>query len=290
MNKTHQPELLCEGFVFPESPRWHRGSFYCTSIDEGTIFKIDEVGHKSVVVKTDDWLSGWVFIGPDTDEIILTSAHKRKLLRWDGTGLCEVADLSGIATFAINDMIRTADGTTFVDAVNFEFGRVTPADAPPSPLIRVDVEGNATVASDLTAFPNGLVITPDGKRLLVADSMLSCLHQWDLTAGGSLSNHRTFATIPGAVMDGISLDADGGVWVTAGHRGVFRVLEGGEITDYIDMGSTGATACMLGGADGRTLLITASDSHDRKVIRKNPSGRLFTVRVEIPGAGLPSWY
>jgi sugar lactone lactonase YvrE len=91
-------------------------------------------------------------------------------------------------------------------------------------------------------------------------------------------------------MDGISLDADDGVWVTAGHRGVFRILEGGEITDHVDMGTTGATACMLGGADGRTLLITASDSHDRDVISKNPSGRLFTVRVEVPGAGLPSHY
>ena len=47
---------------------------------------------------------------------------------------------------------------------------------------------------------------------------------------------------------------------------------------------------MLGGADGRTLMITASDSHDRSIIHDNPSGRLFTVRVEIPGAGLPSFY
>jgi sugar lactone lactonase YvrE len=290
MTKTHQPELLCDGFVFPESPRWHRGSFYCTSIDEGTVFKIDEVGNRTVHLKIDDWLSGWVFVGPDTDEIILTSALQRKLLRWDGTEPYEVADLSGIATYAVNDLIRSADGTTFVGAVNFAFGKVDPADMPMSPLIRIDSEGNATVASDLTAFPNGLVITPDGKRLIVADSMLFCLHQWDLAAGGTLSNHRTFATIPGAVMDGISLDANGGVWVTAGHRGVFRVLEGGEITDYVDMGTTGATACMLGGADGQTLLITASDSHDRDVISKNPSGRLFTVRVEVPGAGLPSWY
>ena len=35
---------------------------------------------------------------------------------------------------------------------------------------------------------------------------------------------------------------------------------------------------------------TASDSHDRNVIRDNPSGRLFTVEVDHPGAGLPSWY
>lgn len=69
-----------------------------------------------------------------------------------------------------------------------------------------------------------------------------------------------------------------------------RGFEGGEITDEVDMGTTRATACMLGGADRRTLLITASDSHDRRVIHQNPSGRLFTVHVDVPGDGLPSWY
>ena len=78
--------------------------------------------------------------------------------------------------------------------------------------------------------------------------------------------------------------------MASGHGGIFRVLEGGEITDRVDIGSTGATACMPGGEDGRTLLITASDSHDRNVIYDNPTGRLFTARVAVPGAGLPSWY
>jgi sugar lactone lactonase YvrE len=47
---------------------------------------------------------------------------------------------------------------------------------------------------------------------------------------------------------------------------------------------------MLGGADGQTLLITASDSHDRSIITDNPSGRIFSVRVDIPGNSLPSVY
>jgi len=69
------------------------------------------------------------------------------------------------------------------------------------------------------------------------------------------------------------------------------VREGGEVTDTVEMGSTRATACMLGGADGRTLLITASDSHDRAYIRANgPSGAIYTVHVPVAGAGLPSVY
>jgi len=286
----YQPELFCDGFIFPETPRWHRGSFYCCSIDEGTIFRVDKAGNKEVQVHIDDWLSGWTFVGPDSDDIVLTSVRQRKLLLRSAESLTEIADLSSIATWGLNDMIRTHRGVMFIGSVNFPFGEVDPSEAPKSPLIRVDTNGHVSVASDETGFANGMVISPDGMRLIVADSMAACLRQWDLEEDGTLTNHKLFASIPGSVPDGISLDADGAVWVTAGHRGVFRVLEGGEITDEVVIGNTGATACMLGGDDGRTLLITASDSHDRNVIRDNPSGRLFTVQVDVPGAGLPSWY
>jgi sugar lactone lactonase YvrE len=47
---------------------------------------------------------------------------------------------------------------------------------------------------------------------------------------------------------------------------------------------------MLGGTDGKTLLITASDSHDRSIITDNPSGRIFYVNVSVPGNSLPSVY
>jgi sugar lactone lactonase YvrE len=284
---SYQPTFLCDGFVFPETPRWHRGSFYCCSIDEGTIFRIDRDGTKKAVVQIDDWLSGWSFVSADSDDIVLTSAKQRKLLLHNAESLKEIADLSSIATFGINDMIRAHSGVMFVGSVNFRFGEVDPSKAPKSPLIRVDTEGNVSVASNETGFANGMVISPDGKRLVVADSMRACLHQWDLHGDGTLANHSIFASIPGSVPDGICLDAAGGIWVTSGRRGVFRVLQGGEITDEVDMGDTGATACMLGGDDGQTLLITASDSHDRNVIRDNPSGRLFTVKVDVPGAGLP---
>lgn len=286
----YESKFLCDGFIFPESPRWHRGSFYCCSIDEGTIFRIGEDGSKNVVLKTDDWLSGWAFEDPETDNIILTQAMQRKLLRWDGSATEEFADLSSIATFGINDLVRTKNGVMFVDSVNFDFGKVDPASAPKSPLIRVGADGGVSIASDEVTFGNGMVITPDGKSLIAADSLQSNLHQWDLDDGDHLVNHRIFATVPGSVPDGISLDTDGGIWVTSGHRGVFRVTEGGTVTDEISLGDTGATACMLGGKDGKTLLITASDSHDRNIIHDNPSGRLFTARVDVPGTGLPSWY
>ena len=85
------------------------------------------------------------------------------------------------------------------------------------------------------------------------------------------------------------LDASGATWV-ANHGRVVRVSFDGVELDEVFTGEARATACMLGGSDGRTLLITASDTMDREVMRHHPSGRLFQVHVDVPGAGLPSVY
>ena len=189
----------------------------------------------------------------------------------------------------INDMIRAESGDCYVGSLSFPEGAKGLFDQVPSPIIRVDASGKVSIADQEVLFPNGFVVTPDGRTLIVASTGWSNLLAYDLNGDGALSNRRVFATIPGSAPDGICLDAQGAVWVTT-HEHVSRVLEGGEITDHVDMGSYKASACMLGGEDRRTLLITAPLSHDRTVIGGKPSGRLYTLRVEVPGAGLPSLY
>jgi sugar lactone lactonase YvrE len=155
--------------------------------------------------------------------------------------------------------------------------------------MHVAPDGRVDVATREISFPNGMTLLPGGE-LLVADSLTGELLAFTRRADGSLSDRRVWAALPGEMPDGICLDADGAVWV-ASHHQVLRVREGGEVTDVVDMGATRATACMLGGADGRTLLITASDTHDRAEIRaKGPSGAVYSVRVPVAGTGLPSVY
>ncbi|MEQ8486366.1 MAG: SMP-30/gluconolactonase/LRE family protein [Pseudomonadales bacterium] len=284
--RTHKPQFLCDGFIFPESPRWHRGSFYCCSIDEGRLFRIHLNGSKDLFYESDDRISGWVFLDNDSDDLLITAGKARKLFTVRDGETAEFADLSALASYRINDMVRTRNGVCFVGAINYVFGDIPLAVAPDSPLLRVGADGSASVATTDMGFANGMVITPNGRTLIVADTTRCCLHQFTLTDDDDLADQTTFAWIPGSVPDGIALDAEGAVWVTTRNR-VFRVERGGRITDEVDMGTTEATACMLGGEDGRTLLITASDSYDRNIILDNPSGRLFTARVEVPGAGLP---
>jgi len=292
---TRKPALLAEGFLFPESPRWHamRQEFLVTDIDRGQVIGVTLDGRRRVLYQAPGWVSGTAF--EDENTLLVTHARDRALVRvrlGDASPVAQpVARLDDLAAFGVNDMIRTAAGVAFVDTVSFDFHAFTSGkiSSTPSVIARVAHDGAVSVATAEVNFPNGMAIGPAGDRLLVADSLDACIYAFELRADGTLGGRTCFANLPGEMPDGMCLDADGAVWVASHHR-VLRVADGGAILDAVDMGPTRATACMLGGADGRTLLITASDSHDRTIITDNPSGRLFTVRVDAAGAGLPSIY
>ena len=284
----HTPELLLrKPFVFPESPRWFRDSFYFCDIDAGTIYQVGTNGTVRAVYVHGSPVSGWVRL--DDGSLLVVAGLERRIVSVRDGVATTFADATSLVGWALNDLLRAPDGHCYVGAVDFNLFADPSKAGQPSPLVHVTPDGRATIATREIVFPNGMTILPGGE-LLVADSLTGDLLAFTRRADGSLANRRVWAAIPGEMPDGISLDAAGAVWV-ASHHQVLRVREGGEVTDVVDMGATRATACMLGGADGRTLLITASDTHDRAEIRaKGPSGALYTARVTVAGAGLPSVY
>ncbi|MGD9964895.1 MAG: SMP-30/gluconolactonase/LRE family protein [Hyphomonadaceae bacterium] len=290
---AHKPKLLADGFLFPETPRWHkrRGRFLISDIDRGQIIELALDGQRRVLYQAPFWVSGTAFA--DDETLMVTHATDRALVRvnLESATATPFARLEAVAQVGINDMIRTASGHYFVDTVDFDFAAYSrgEADAKSSVLARVAPDGSVSIATREVNFPNGMAIGPNGDALYVADSLDACIYAFPLAADGTLGPRSCFAELSGEMPDGISLDASGALWVATHHR-VIRVAKGGEVLEEVDMGSTRATACMLGGPDGRTLLITASDSHDRSIITENPSGRVFKVEVDVPGAGLPSIY
>lgn len=134
-----------------------------------------------------------------------------------------------------------------------------------------------------------MVLTPDGRTLIVAETNGSRLTAFDVTADGALSGRRVFAQLPADVQpDGICLDADGAVWVAnpAGAPAVLRVREGGEILATLDL-PVHAYAIMLGGPDRRHLFISTSASHDPAEIAQDPTAQILLLQVDVSGAGLP---
>jgi len=284
----YTPDLLLKKpFVFPESPRWFRDSFYCCDIDAGTLYRIGSDGTAEAIYVHGSPVSGWVRL--DDGSLLVVAGLERRIVSVREGVATTFADASGLVGWALNDLLRAPDDHCYVGGIDFNLFADPSKAAQPSPLVHVTPGGLATIATREIVFPNGMTILPSGE-LMVADSLTGELLAFTRLADGTLTNRRVWAAIPGEMPDGISLDAEGAIWI-ASHHQVLRVREGGEITDAVDMGATRATACMLGGADGRTLLITASDTHDRAEIRaKGPSGALFTVRVPVAGAGLPSVY
>jgi sugar lactone lactonase YvrE len=199
-------------------------------------------------------------------------------LQYDGETVATLADLSGIAPANLGDMVVDDAGRAYVGSQAFEGGVI----------VRVDTDDTSAVVADDLDFPNGMVITPDGRTLIVAESMGRRLTAFTIEADGSLSDRRIFADGLAGPPDGICLDAEGGVWTAMTLANQFdRIVEGGTVTDRIPIGDRTAIACTLGGPERRTLFMLSSTSAypDRLVGTK--LARLDATIVDIPGAGLP---
>src|SRR5262249_5024722 len=129
----------------------------------------------------------------------------------------------------------------------------------PGEVILVTPDGALRQVADGMAFPNGMAVTPDNSTLIVAESYAKRLTAFDIAHDGSLSNRRIWADLGDVVPDGICLDVEGASWYAGvpNERGV-RVCEGGQVVQSVQA-ERGCFACMLGGADGRTLFIVATE-------------------------------
>jgi sugar lactone lactonase YvrE len=277
------PEVLLDGLTFPEAPRWREGRLWFSDFYSHRVMSVGLDGRAQTIVQVPQRPSGlgWTPAG----ELLVVSMLDRRLLRFDGKRLQQVADLSAVATGPCNDMVVDAAGRAYVG--NFGYDRHNGEAERNACLARVDPDGRVLRAAEDLVFPNGTVITPDGRTLIVGETFANRLTAFDRGADGALANRRVFAELPGCYPDGICLDAEGAVWV-ANPRGerVLRVLEGGRIADSVATPQRGSYACMLGGPDRRTLFILTNTGSGPAMAHK-AEGRIETVRVAVPGAGLP---
>lgn len=168
----------------------------------------------------------------------------------------------------------------------------------PGVPLRVDPDERVTPVAQDMWFANGSVITDHGV-LLVDETFGNRVSAFDIAPDGALTNRRAWVRFGEPPIDrelgkalgelvvapdGCCPDAEGALWIAdaIGHR-LIRVREGGKIVDEIAFG-TGVYACMLGGADGRTLFACAAPDFDEKARAAARDGRLLAVRVDIPHA------
>jgi sugar lactone lactonase YvrE len=228
--------------------------------------------------------------------LLVVSMQKRQLLRrtLDGT-LSVHADLGAIADFHCNDMVVDAAGRAYIGNFGFDLDadlaargvQAVLADHPTARLACVEPDGTVREAASGLHFPNGSVITPDGKTLIVGETLAGVLTAFDIGADGALDNKRAWAPTWPRVPDGITQDAEGAIWIANPLAPeCARIAAGGAVLEVIDTGMP-CFACMLGGEDGRTLFMLTAPSSDAHTAAAAAKGKLVTAQVDIPHAGLP---
>ena len=255
---SHTIETIADGFAFLEGPRWRDGMLWFSDMHDEKVYAMVPGSAPEIIATVPQCPSGLGWL-PDGRMLIVSMLDKRLLVRADDGTLSTWADLSDLAPRRINDMVVAADGTAYVGNFGFLFHEGEPP--APTVLARIAPDGSAHQAADGLMFPNGSVITKDGKTLVVGESYAAKLTAFDIGPDGALSNKRDWANLSdGAVPDGICLDAEGAIWVASPTTGTFlRIKEGGEVLDTVVTGRQ-AIACTLGGADGKTLFMLTSET------------------------------
>jgi sugar lactone lactonase YvrE len=279
-----ETKVLIDGLCFPEGPRWHEGEFWFSDMHGKRVLRAGLDGRARTVVEVEQRPSGLGWL-PD-GRLLVVSMYDRRLLRLDPDGLKPVADLAPIATFHANDMVVDRHGRAYIG--NFGFDLIAGEPQRTTSLARVDPDGSVHVAATELMFPNGMVITPDDRTLIAAETFGGCLTAFDKASDGSLSRRRVFAKLEGGtVPDGIALDAEGAVWVASPLTNeCLRVHEGGRVSRRL-RASALPYACALGGPDRKTLFICTAETHHPEECVEKRSGKIETLQVEVAGAGWP---
>jgi sugar lactone lactonase YvrE len=275
---------VLDGGRYFEGPRWHLSLLWFVDCMERTLLSLDLTGKCEQHAKFADDTPCGLGILPDGRIIVLTMFRKRLMSYADGQ-LSLYADLSGTAKGTIDDMIVDGLGRAYVGDLGF--------DLPPPPdrgavgrIILVTPGGETRVVADGLRFPNGIAISADNSRLVVAEMDGECLAEYEIEADGGLNFRRRLGHMKAP--DGICLDREGAVWVASFEEDAFiRIGYDGRELQRIEVPGRRAIACAIGGPERRTLFCLSAATSYEELRQRKSSARIDMADLEIPGAGYP---
>jgi sugar lactone lactonase YvrE len=281
-----EPRLLLGGLGIPESPRWHEGRlWFCNWIDRQVVAVGLDGQAEVMAVRDPDGHSMGYSIDWLPDGRLLVTGDKLRRQEPDGSMVTH-------AEQSANEIVVDGHGNIYLNGADFDFA----GGGPPKPgyIKLVTPDGQLRQVADDIQFPNGMVITPDNRTLIISESFAGRLTSFDIDAGGGLSNRRVFAE--GLGPDGICLDAEGAVWVGTAEFSVVRIAEGGEVLQRVELPENRAPfALMLGGPDRRTLFILTAEWQKAgsvteklgRLVNGPRTGEILALPVSVAGAGRP---
>jgi sugar lactone lactonase YvrE len=278
--------LLLDGGAFFEGPRWYDGRWWVSDFYRHAVFTVDTEGREQEVLTVEGQPSGLGWL-PD-GSLLVVSMQDRRLLRRSSSGEVSVhAEVGHFCGGPLNDLVVDANGRAYVG--NFGFDLMAREEPRPTGLIRVDPDGSTALVAEDLLFPNGTVITDDGRTLIVGETYGRRYVAFTIEADGSLAERRIWAETPEVTPDGCALDAEGHIWSADARGGrACRLAPGGAIVEEIAApDGLQFYACMLGGDEGRTLLLCAAPDFSARRRSQAREAVLLTTKVDVPHAGLP---
>lgn len=266
MDKTI--EKVAGGFDFPEGPCFDaNGVLYFTQCGSGWITRI-RGGRVENYVYSGSTPNGAVF--SEDNVLWIAEAGTNQLLRYDGEELVEIAgEWDGKPLQKPNDLVFAPDGSIYMTGPGG-----SNAETPIGVIYHIERDGAIEVVADGMCFPNGLALTADASRLLVAETCRQRLLVFDVRDDGGLDGPEVFAQTPGGVGgDGVALDVEGNLYVAHFGTGEIPVFSpDGRLLDRLPAGGMKPTNVAFGGADMMDLYVTEVET-----------GAIYRLRPGIAG-------
>ena len=252
--------LVKGGFSFPEGMRWHEGRVWFSDMHTGDVFSLDpddgDVEKKLVV---DDQPSGlgWLPYG----SLLVSLMLSRRVLRVHPDGTTSIhADLSSLEEYPTNELVVDETGQAFLGTFGYDIYAGAPLKQ--GVVYRIDPEGLVSLAAGGFDFPNGCVILPGTRTLVIAHSFRPELTAFEIESDGTLAQRRPWALLPDqTTADGLAVDSAGRVWVSSLLTSEFlRVSEGGGIDYHLTTPGRLAVDCVVDARDEDVLYLSTSNS------------------------------
>jgi gluconolactonase len=256
-NPRHQSGVPRDCFI--EGPSFDRdGNLYITNIPYGQIFKISPDGQFSVVATYDGEPNG---LKIHRDGRIFIADHARGLMVIDpAVGRAEVfLDRPHRERFkGLNDLHFARNGDLY-----FTDQGESGLHDPTGRLWRLRANGRLDLLLDNVPSPNGLILTPDEGILYLAVTRGNAVWRVPLHQDGSVGRVGIFIQLSGGMgPDGMAMDCEGNLAVCHVGMGSIWLFSkfGRPLYELTSCAGHATTNAAFGGADGRTLYVTESES------------------------------
>jgi D-xylono/L-arabinono-1,4-lactonase len=274
-----EPELVADTrCALGEGPLWHadEGRLYWTDITGGALYRYSPADGTYERCYDGPQVGGFTL---QEDGSLLLFMERGAIKRWrDGQLQTLMEEIPEERGTRFNDVAADPAGRVFCGTMMTK--------ERPGRLYRLETDGTLHVAIESVGISNGIGFTPERDRMYYTDTAAHCIFLFDHdAASGQLSHRRVFAEVPNedGFPDGLTVDAEGGVWSARWDGGcIVRYTPDGVEDRRITFPAKKASSVMFGGADLQDLYVTTAGGNDRE--HEGPgAGALFCLRPGVTG-------